>query len=123
MPPKVSKFEPFRAEGYSKLGSYIGEKPEHAIFCSFRDLYAENLLYLQAEIVYLSDELKRIRDEDNQQDDDGDGEDERSSYFRDWRLLRSSAEGGNSRQLKTILALRKALDKYCKTEPPSLMGR
>jgi len=103
----------FRAEGYAKLGNYIGQNPQHAIFCSFRDLYAENLLYLQAEVVYLSDELKRVQDKDNATTGDDDETDVRSSYFRDWRLLRASAEGESSEQLNAIIKLKEALDKYC----------
>ncbi|GAB1318164.1 hypothetical protein MFIFM68171_08374 [Madurella fahalii] len=102
----------FRAEGYPKLGSYIGEKPEHAIFCSFRDLYAENLLYLQAEVVYLADELKRIQHNDSTITDGNNATDERSSYFQDWKLLRTSTEGEDSEQFRAIVKLRRALDKY-----------
>ncbi len=69
--------------GYAKLGKFIGDLPEYAIFHSFTDLYAENLLYLQAEIVQLRKELEDIQEEDRKSPT-------RSKYHQDWSQLRSS---------------------------------
>ncbi|KAK5659058.1 hypothetical protein OQA88_1145 [Cercophora sp. LCS_1] len=89
--------------GYEKLGKYISEFPEFAAFQGFKDLYAENLLYQQAEILYLAKELGEIRRVDRG------GEPSRDSYHRDWEKLR---EAKDEKQLQKILELRGALDKY-----------
>ncbi|KAK0704434.1 hypothetical protein B0H67DRAFT_521535 [Lasiosphaeris hirsuta] len=93
--------------GYETLGKYIGSSPEYAVFHGFRELYAENLLYLQAEIVYLSKELEDIRGIDRTDKQRG-----RGNLHQDWAKLRASDAKGDGRQLQKILELREALDKY-----------
>lgn len=90
--------------GYEKLGKYISEFPEFAAFQGFKDLYAENLLYQQAEILYLAQELGEIRKTDMC------GDHPRYSFHRDWKRLR---EAKDEKQMQKILELRDALDKYC----------
>jgi hypothetical protein len=43
--------------GYPKIARLMGENPDLAIFRSFRELNARNLLYYQAELVHLEDQL------------------------------------------------------------------
>jgi len=45
-------------EGYSKLASLMGAYPETLIFRRFGAISAQNLLYLQAELVHLEQTLQ-----------------------------------------------------------------
>jgi hypothetical protein len=98
------------SRGYETMGVIMGDTREYAVFHGFRRLYAENLLYQQAEIVHLEKELQEIRAADSKSFS-------RSSYFQNWAELRAhtaSDDEGKSQQLRKILQLRDALDKYCK---------
>lgn len=44
-------------QGYPKLARFIGERPGYAIFRRFSDLNARNLLYMQAELLDLEEDL------------------------------------------------------------------
>ncbi|KAK4188911.1 hypothetical protein QBC35DRAFT_531324 [Podospora australis] len=104
---EVSIEDARRANGYADLGKYIAYCPEKTIFRGFRDLYAENLLYLQAEVVALAKELRDI------QRDDRDNE-ITARYHSSWRELRESERkvGPEGDQFRKILQLRKALNEY-----------
>jgi hypothetical protein len=100
-------------EGYTKLARFIAESSEYATFHGFTVLYAENLLYLQAEIVQLEKELRMIQDEDRSS-----SHEDRQNYHRDWGKLRASIgqaanEGEDGRQLAKIEELRGKLNEYC----------
>lgn len=97
--------------GYTKLASLIGAKPELAIFRRFGSLNAKNLLYLQAELVHLEQELARSAKADAES-----GDDERKIYDRHWKSLAQSGftPGGNSKQWTIALQIRKTLREYSK---------
>jgi hypothetical protein len=52
-------------KGYPKLASLMGACPEIAIFRRFGALNAENLLYLQTELVRLEFELRQVTQEND----------------------------------------------------------
>jgi len=91
-----------QSNDYEKLASYIGGAAENAIFRGFRELYAENLLYLQAEIVRREQELRA-----------GEGEERLQSSHA--ALDRESGPGlQQTSRYKKILELQNALDVYCR---------
>ncbi|KAK3339762.1 hypothetical protein B0T25DRAFT_560558 [Lasiosphaeria hispida] len=93
------------ANGYQTLGNYMGLSPEYAVFHGFRDLYAENLLYLQADIKLREKQLRNIQKEDRK-------DPRRKTYHQDWERLCASAAQEDGLQIQKILELREALDKY-----------
>lgn len=56
-------------QGYPKLARFIGERPGFAIFRRFSELNARNLLYLQAELLDIEEELYET-EMDDQRDQD-----------------------------------------------------
>jgi hypothetical protein len=95
-------------EGYEKLAQLMGNSHTDGhflIFQKFEHLSAQNLLYLQAEIVNLQESLAGLSKEDAESEDR-----ERQLFARDWWAL-SSAE--DSEQWETFLQLRNKLKEYC----------
>ena len=102
-------------EGYAKLASIMGSHPEVAILRRFGALNAQNLLYLQAELVALEDDLRAIAAEDIASDDL-----DRAAYSRDWYTLSNSENptAGNEdagRQWQIILSIREKLKEYSRS--------
>jgi hypothetical protein len=98
-------------EGYAKLARLMGNHHTDGhflIFQKFEQLSAQNLLYLQAEIVDLQESLAVCVKEDSEHP-------EKQNYATDWYKLSSSAI---SEQWETWLQLRKKLKEYCK--PPDM---
>jgi hypothetical protein len=56
-------------EGYAKLASLMGAYPEVAIVRRFAALNAQNILYLQAELVNLESRLRLVEEEDRNSGD------------------------------------------------------
>ena len=80
--------------GYPELSALMGSHPKIAIFQRFATLGSQNLLYLQAELVYLKQELQDIAKEDDESADPV-----RQSYKNSWSTLKGSdRSGGNSLQ-------------------------
>ena len=94
-------------EGYAKLASLMGAYPEVAILRRFGALNAQNLLYLQAELVALEANLRACESQDRSRP-------ERSAFSKDWYTLSQSAladeESGD--QWRTVLKIRKRLRQY-----------
>jgi hypothetical protein len=95
--------------GYSKLALLMSHNNEYGIVRSFRELNFKNLLYLQAELVQLEAELRKIVEEDRQSQDRV-----RTYYERDWRLLSESLRDGYDEQWKKMLQIREKLNEYSK---------
>jgi len=101
-------------EGYAKLAELMGSDQTDGhflIFHKFEQLSAQNLLYLQAEILNLQEDLSKCAKEDSESADP-----EKQLFTRDWAELSSSKD---SEQWETWLALRVKLKEYCKPHPPS----
>jgi hypothetical protein len=100
--------------GYSLLGRLMGDYPGVAIFRSFSSFSAENLLYLQAELVALEDDLRQAQKEDRTSPHR-----ERRQYGVNWTQLNESLEREDSSsgredgtQWATILDMREKLKEY-----------
>ena len=102
-------------EGYAHMGRLMGERPDVAIFRSFSAFSAENLLYLQAELVALENDLRVA-----QASDKTSLHAQRRRYGVDWMRLSGSLEEETSEhrgaddgmQWATVLEMRAKLKEY-----------
>lgn len=92
-------------EGYAKIAHLMGEHPEFAIFRRFRALNMQNLLYLQAEIIHLEAELRRLAREDMKHGG-------RQDHPHDWWSLSQGQEEGDAKQWEKVLEIREKLEEY-----------
>lgn len=112
-----------KMEGYAKLSSVISTDSETAIYRKFGALNAQNLLYYQAELLDLEDDLNDIASKDRNSQDS-----EKREFAYNWAVL-SHAADGKDLQLKKFMKIRKTLKEYnscliqqamiAKLEPPS----
>ena len=103
-------------EGYAKLASLMGAHPEVAILRRFGALNAQNLLYLQAELVALESDLQKFSLEDRTSNDP-----HREFNSRDWHSLSMSEENidnneSTGRQWRCALMIRDRLKEYSQSE-------
>jgi hypothetical protein len=108
-------------KGYAKLGLLMGEFPEVAIIRRFSALSAQNLLYLQAELIQLEVDLRKYA-----QDDDESSHRDRKDYSLDWMAFRESSdeladEGNDGRQWETAMTIRNKLEEYRSFSLPGWM--
>jgi hypothetical protein len=68
--------------GYPRLADQIGRQPELGIYRSFLALNAQDMLYMQAEIIELECQLRQ-----SEKDDSGCLEKWRPKYSEDWWFL------------------------------------
>jgi hypothetical protein len=94
-------------EGYPKLACHMGVHPELAIFRRFGNLNAQNLLYLQAELVHLEEKLRGVEIIDGEAQLGNN-----SSYARDWYWLNNSTFEENNDQIRIIHEIRTKLKEY-----------
>jgi hypothetical protein len=99
-----------KVRGYPKLAGQIGLRPELSIFRRFGALNAENLLYLQAELVLLEKAL-----DEQQHIDDASNNLRRSKYALNWYQLKNSERNGNTEQLELVYRIRETLKQYSKS--------
>jgi hypothetical protein len=105
--------------GYPKLAGQMGLLPETGIFRRFGTLNAQNLLYLQAEIIHLENKLRKVELSDKQSID---GKNARFSV--DWYELSKTARGSdnnNSDQWQKVLELRGKLKEYSMADRKSII--
>lgn len=69
----------------------MGRMPEASIFRRFTNLNIQNVLYMQAELVRLEEELHSYQVEDAGVDE-SESSDQRWTYARNWYNLSTSAE-------------------------------
>ena len=86
--------------GYPAVARIMAE-PGVTVFKRFGELNAQNLLYMQAELLLLENELKLIASDDE-------GDENTKDYATSWRVLLQS----DSLQLSKILELREKLEAY-----------
>jgi hypothetical protein len=97
-------------EGYPKLASLMGDDRtdgHYLIFQKFESISAQNLLYLQAEIINLKESFDKIAELDSKS-----GDPRKQKFTQDWELISSSTD---SVQWKKWLEIRHKLKEYCKT--------
>lgn len=93
--------------GYPKLATHMGMFPELAVFKKFGDISARNLLYLQAELLLLHDELLKI--------ERFDAKSKGRLYAKNFHELLKMREVKEDReQWELILKLREKLKEYGK---------
>lgn len=95
------------AIGYPRLSGQMGLIPETQIFRSFRALNARNLLYLQAELNVLEEELQKIEVEDSKDVENG-----KTLYAVDWEWLNQPEDGQETEQRNLVWKIREILEKY-----------
>jgi hypothetical protein len=89
---------------YPKLSEFMGSWSDVAIFRRFANLNAENLLFLQAELLHLEHALQRLRE------DATNSEDEKTQLaLRSWWDLKGDED---NEQLEIILDIRDKLKEY-----------
>ena len=93
-------------EGYASLSSVISTDSEFAIYRKFGALNAQNLLYYQAELLGLEDDLRDISARDRTSQDP-----EKREFAFNWAEL-SRAEDGKDLQLEKFMQIRKTLKEY-----------
>lgn len=96
--------------GYPKLAGQIGLLPEIAIFRSFSALNAQNLLYLQAELIHLEQQLRKQERADSINAAQGN----KATYAVNWFWLYQSKHDGDEDQLKLVQTIRARLKEYNK---------
>lgn len=92
-------------EGYPAIAQIMSSHSELAIFRRFKELNSLDVLYAQAELVHLEEDLNELRASDKARA-------ERALYQRDWWSLANSAEDEHKEQWQKVLEIRKKLDAY-----------
>jgi hypothetical protein len=101
--------------GYDKLASLIGDYPGLSIYRRFGSLAAKNLLYMQAELVQLEDELKTIAECDHQ-------DPRYADLGTSWEALRNAPKNGaRDLQRQKFLEIRAKITEYCPFPPRFLL--
>ncbi|KNG52342.1 hypothetical protein DDE82_000550 [Stemphylium lycopersici] len=96
-----------RVGGYPKLAAQMEILPELAIFRRFGALNAQNLLYMQAELTSLEEDLQ-----EQQLFDSRSPEGNRVRHATDWHWLSVSRNTGTGEQQELVLKIRKVLKDY-----------
>lgn len=93
---------------YSSLAELLGNNDGLAIYRRFATLNAQNLLYLQSELINLEDELKRLVVADSLSDD------EQYRVFKHDVTAMKNAPGdaAGGKQWKKVLEIREKLKEY-----------
>jgi hypothetical protein len=95
-------------EGYAKVAELMGRHPEFAIIRKFKTANLQNLLYLQAEITYIEEELRQIEIRDIRHGQP------RENFPHDWWFLSSAETPEDAQQWSKVVELRKRLEQYSK---------
>jgi hypothetical protein len=90
IPAEVSEHSSGPPAGYPQIATFMAHNPEMLMVRRFRGLNARNLLYLQAELVYIEKSLLECEKEDAKVKEK---KDPRSHYSRDYEWLMISGEG------------------------------
>lgn len=93
-------------EGYAKLAALMGAHPDVLFLRRFGALNAQNLLYLQAELVQLEHEFRECSSENESSADN-----HRRNFSKDWFTLAHS-DGGHEKQWILMLRIRQKLKEY-----------
>jgi hypothetical protein len=95
--------------GYAKVAALMGRYPESAMFLQFSDMQIQSLLYQQAELFGLQQDLRELEgfNETNP---------EFSKYFTNWSALSTADQGtGGEKQWELVLLIREKLSQYSST--------
>ena len=93
--------------GYERLSRLIGTYPELAIYRKFSTLCTRLLLYKQAELQHLENELNIISQVDAR-------DPRKSVYAVSWEALNGDSEiSGDNLQRQKVMEIDEKMDKYC----------
>lgn len=97
-------------EGYAKIAAFMGRQDESAQVLRLSDIALQNILYLQAEIYGLRQDLRTIEALNHQSPGPGD----HKSFPFDWYALANTPapEGTPNEQWAKVLRLRCLLREY-----------
>jgi hypothetical protein len=92
--------------GYDKLARLIADHPSLSIYRKFGLLSSKIILYMQAELVNLENELGILEHDDHQ-------EDEKASFKVSWKAMSSaSCENGADLQHRKVVNVQEKLRAY-----------
>lgn len=116
MVPKSDEASPEYLEGYAELAEYIASDADLSMYKRFTSLSARNILYLQAEIQVLDDDLRRLDrlDHEDIKKFDSSGMDIIQAA-KDWQTFDRKARAGDDRQAKKmalVKKIRRAIKEY-----------
>ena len=95
-------------EGYAKIAAFMGEHPEFAMALRFSDINLLNILYLQAEIYGLLEDLRFIEKQNRSS-----ASEDVKQFSLDWYTLANTLENGRkNKQWEKIEQLRPLLKEY-----------
>lgn len=93
-------------EGYAQVGRLMARYEEFGILKRFKALNYQDLLYRQAEITYLQEDLEKLAQRDAT-------EPARQFYTKDWwALAHTEAKQEGGEQWRKVQQLRKKLSDY-----------
>ena len=103
-----------KMEGYAKFASFMGKHPESVQVLRFSDVNLQNILYLQAEIYGLREDLRKIE----AQSQNSSSEDVKN-FALDWYTLANTQDddGTANKQWQKVIQLRELLKEYS-IDPP-----
>jgi hypothetical protein len=99
--------------GYPRLAHEMGSMPEIAIFRRFSDLNCQSLLYYQAELTMLEEQLRKMEkqtSETSKSAANGATKTIQENYATDWCCL--GEDDPENPQWKLVLRLRDVLKEY-----------
>jgi hypothetical protein len=105
-------------EGFADFSHYIASDDALSIYRRFGSLGARNLLYLQAELQALEQELEILDDDDIKFMGQGEDSDEKelvNAAARAWESFVQQADDGNERQkrkMKLMMRIRAVMKEY-----------
>lgn len=105
-----AKFEvPKIMDGYPRVAHLMSKYEEFAILKRFKALNYQDLLYRQAEITYLQEDLEKLAERDAT-------DPARQFYTKDWwALAHTESKKAGGEQWRKVQQIRKKLDDYSTT--------
>lgn len=95
-------------KGYKKIATLMGNYPELGMVSQFSSLNIQSLLYRQAELISLQQDLQELVDSSDRSSDE-----EKREFSRDWNALSSANEkDGSDEQWRLVLLIRERLKAY-----------
>ena len=100
-------------KGYKKIAALMGKYPELGMVSQFSSLNIQSLLYRQAELIGLQQDLHELEVANDRSQDE-----EKTLFSRDWYALSSAeAHDGSDEQWRLVLLIREKLKEYSKFVP------
>lgn len=103
-------------KGYKKIAALMGKYPGLGMVSQFSFLNIQSLLYRQAELIGLQQDLHELEAANDRSQDE-----EKRLFSRDWYALSSAEEhDGSDEQWRLVLLIREKLKEYSKFTPATL---